>query len=70
LETQHTWNFKLVSLNVSKGFLRGMFKPSTNFIQFLFSEHLAFWFGYFVSNNNPDCLNFFDSMNGFLYSVV
>jgi hypothetical protein len=35
---------------------RGVFKPSTTFIQFFFTEHSALWFCSFLSHNDPVCI--------------
>lgn len=42
-----------------KGFFRRMFKPSTDFILFLFYKHSAFRLGSVVSCNDPVCQNVF-----------
>lgn len=42
------------------GISRGILKPSTDFIQFLFKEIKAFLFGFFVSNNDPAFLYLFE----------
>jgi hypothetical protein len=41
------------------GISRGILKPSTDFIQFLFREITTFWFGYFVPNNDRVFLHLF-----------
>lgn len=46
----------------SEGFLKGVIRPSTDLIQFLFSWHSAFSFSSFGgegSNNSPVCLNLY-----------
>jgi hypothetical protein len=40
-----------------------------DFIQFLFSEHLAFWFGFFLPSNDPTayiCLQSYEQL-GIIY---
>jgi hypothetical protein len=51
-------NLNLVLCKVSEEFLRSMFKPSIDNLQFLFSEHLAFQFR-LLSSSDLVCLYLF-----------
>jgi hypothetical protein len=50
-----------------KSKLRSLFKDGADFFHFLFSEHLAFWFGFSWSTKDPVYLNLYTTMRIVFY---